>query len=33
MEATTTAWTSWWCSNGLYKKVTVATSTTILNAQ
>jgi len=22
LEETTTAWTSWWCSNGLYKKVT-----------
>ena len=25
--------TSWWCSNGLYKKVTVAATTIVINAQ
>jgi hypothetical protein len=30
LDVTQTVWTSWWCSNGLYKKVT-AVSTSIQN--
>lgn len=32
IEAATTAKSSWWCSNGLYKKVTVG-GTILLNSQ
>jgi hypothetical protein len=32
IDATTVAYSGWWCSNGLYKNVT-ANGTVVLNAQ
>jgi hypothetical protein len=32
VDDSSVAWSSWWCSNGLYKKVTAA-STVVVNAQ
>jgi len=33
IDSATTAYSSWWCSNGLYKKITTAGSAVAMNSQ